>query len=166
LDLEVTDSNSAALTPAKKVIPIVESEVRRSPRLKRINKGFKPESCAGKKCRACNPNPPDMSLSLIKNLGANLCQIDENILSEKALNQKVRKSSNASAVTNAVAQKKGKISKAQEKKQMKENKKPKDVGPDAQLEDTEQMEEEDAREEEDVDPAFTGKAAGKKKSKK
>jgi hypothetical protein len=31
---------------------------------------------------------------------------------------------------------------------------------------TEQMEEEDAREEEDVDPAFTGKAAGKKKSKK
>jgi hypothetical protein len=49
---------------------------------------------------------------------------------------------------------------------MKEKKKPKDAGPDAQLEDTEQMEEEDAREEEDVDPAFTGKAAGKKKSKK
>jgi hypothetical protein len=115
----------------------VESEVRRSPRLKNNNKGFKPDSCAGKKCLACNPNPPDMSLSLIKNLGANLCQIDESILSKKALNQKVRKSGNAAAVANAAAQKKGKISKAQKKKQLRENKKSKDARPDAQFKDTE-----------------------------
>jgi hypothetical protein len=66
-----------------------------------------------------------------------LCQIDESILSKKALNQKVRKSGNAAAVANAAAQKKGKISKAQKKKQLRENKKPKDAGPDVQFKDTE-----------------------------
>lgn len=50
----------------KKRTPLVESEMRRSPRLKEINKGFKADSCASKKCFACNPNPPDLSLEMIK----------------------------------------------------------------------------------------------------
>lgn len=66
----------------------VETEVRRSPRLKESNKGFKPGSCADKRCLACLPNPPDLSRHLIKKLGSELCKIDEYLLTEEALNQK------------------------------------------------------------------------------
>jgi hypothetical protein len=64
----------------------VESEVRRSPRLKENNKGFKP--CLDKRCLACNTNPPDLSLRLIKKLGVNIGKVDENLLSEGNLNKK------------------------------------------------------------------------------
>jgi hypothetical protein len=67
--------------------------VRRGPRLKEANKGFKADCYTSKKCLACNPNPPDLSQVLIKKLGHNLCQIDKGLLSEKALNQKKKKSS-------------------------------------------------------------------------
>lgn len=65
---------------------------------------------------ACNPSPPDLSQALIKKLGSSLCQIDE-LLSEKALNQKKKKS--------------GKIV---SKKTLKENVKPFKVNPAAQEE--------------------------------
>lgn len=82
---------------AKKIL--VESEVR-SPRLKVINKGFKASL-------ACNSSPLDLPLKMIKNLGANYCQIDDDLLSEKALSTRKKK-----------------ISKTVEKKKMKENKTP------------------------------------------
>ena len=82
----------------KKRNPLVESEMRRSLRLKEANKCFKPGTCTSKKCLACTPNPPDLSLDMIKNLGTSLCQIEENHLSESSLNQKKKKSSKSAKV--------------------------------------------------------------------
>lgn len=89
--------------------------MRRSPRLKEANKGFKADCYTSKKCLACNPNPPDLSQVLIKKLGHNLYQIDKGLLSKKALNQKKKKSS-----------------KSVSKKALKENMKPSRVIFDAQ----------------------------------
>jgi hypothetical protein len=107
--LLITQSpSSKSLKKGKKaLVPLVESEVRRSPRIKENNKGFKTTSCTSKKCLACNPNPLDLSLSMIKNLGTTYCQVEEGLLSEKALNMKKKKSS-----------------KTVGKKQLKENKVP------------------------------------------
>lgn len=74
----------------KKNPPLVESQVR-SPQLKEVNKGFKADCCASKKCWACNSNPPKLSQAMIKKLGHDLCQIDEDLLSEEALKQKKKK---------------------------------------------------------------------------
>lgn len=87
-DVVTKNQQPAGILPekrSKKSTPLVESEVRRSPRLNDANKGFKPDGCPNKKCLACNPNPPELSHSLIKNLGLTLCQIDDDLLSEKAL---------------------------------------------------------------------------------
>lgn len=62
--------------------------MRRSPRLKEVNKGFKADCCTSKKCLACNSDPPELSQVMIKKMGHNLCQIDEGLLSIEALNQK------------------------------------------------------------------------------
>lgn len=105
----------------KNKAPVVESEVRRSPRLKESNKGFKPNSCADKRCFACSPNPPDLPLHLMKKLGADFCQIDEKLLSEENLNQKRKKMVCKTAPDNDSTEDTGKKKK---KKQMKENKKP------------------------------------------
>jgi hypothetical protein len=75
-----------------KLLYIVESQIRRSPRLKEINKGFKADSCSSRKCLTCNPNPPDLSHSMIQKIGSKVCKIDENLLTEKTLNQKKKRS--------------------------------------------------------------------------
>lgn len=93
----------------KAKVPLVETQVRRSPRIKENNKGFKADICSSKKCLACNPNPPDLSPAMINKLGTSLYQIDENIMSEKVLNLKKKETS-----------------KTITKKQLKENKKPKE----------------------------------------
>jgi hypothetical protein len=60
-------------TPVKKTkknkTPIVESAVRRSPRLRESNRGFKPGACTDRRCLACTPTPPDLPLHLIKVFG-------------------------------------------------------------------------------------------------
>ncbi|KXG35793.1 hypothetical protein SORBI_3002G229200 [Sorghum bicolor] len=68
--------------------PLVETEVRRSPRLKARNKGFKPNTCFSKKCLACLATPPDLSIELIKDIGVNLCQVDEHLLTDISLSKK------------------------------------------------------------------------------
>lgn len=86
----------------KKVI--VESEVRRSPRLKEANKGLKPIGCPTKRCSSCPPNPPELSMHLIKKLGADFCNVDEKSISEISLSQKKRKygKSKAGSITAAI----------------------------------------------------------------
>ena len=91
-------------------VVLVKTEVRRSPRLKLNNKGFKADHNS-KKCLGCNPNPPDLTPTMIKKLGTSFCQIDEDVLTEKVLKPKKKKSS--------------KKSKTVEVKQLKENKQPK-----------------------------------------
>lgn len=119
-------------TPTKKgkksarnnVTPTVESEVR-SPRLKESNKGFKLGSCHDKRCLACNSSPPDLPIPLIKKLGVDLCKVDENLLSEEALNQRWkrnRKEENKDA--GATGDKKEMPRKIKKGKQAKENNNP------------------------------------------
>jgi hypothetical protein len=49
--------------------PLVESEVRRSPRIVELNKGFKKHSsCNDKNCLPCNAAPPVSQKKVIKNL--------------------------------------------------------------------------------------------------
>ena len=56
--------------------PIVESAVRRSARIQAHTKGFKSDSCT-KNCLACSSEPPTLSTSAIKKIGATLCQLSE-----------------------------------------------------------------------------------------
>ena len=60
-------------------VVLVETKVRRSPKLKLNNKGFKANSCNSKNCLGCNPNPQDLTSTMIKKLGTSCYQIDENV---------------------------------------------------------------------------------------
>jgi hypothetical protein len=72
------------------MVPGLHSLATEQP-LKVNNKGFKVVSCNSKKCLGCNPNPPDLSPTMIKKLGTSFCQIDENILTEIFLIEKILK---------------------------------------------------------------------------
>lgn len=52
------------------------------------NKGFKAFTCSSKKCLACTPSPPNMSLEMIQRFGKSYCQIEEDLLTEKDLKNK------------------------------------------------------------------------------
>jgi len=71
----------------KKGSPLVENEVRRSPRLKEIYKGFKQNVYFNKKCLVCAPNPPTLPVK-IKKLAVDFCKVDEALVSEDELNKK------------------------------------------------------------------------------
>jgi hypothetical protein len=66
----------------------VDIEVRRSERLKMINKGFKNSSCPGKNCFCSNIAPPTLSQKVIRSLGKDLCKIPPKNLSDEALKMK------------------------------------------------------------------------------
>jgi hypothetical protein len=58
--------------------PLVESEVRRSPRLVEVNKGFKKHStCSDKNCQPCNATPPISQKKVIKNLATSFYKVAE-----------------------------------------------------------------------------------------
>jgi hypothetical protein len=68
--------------------PLYEEEVRRSPRLKSLNKGFKPKSYDDRYCFGCNVSPPTLSARVISNLGATLSKISCDKLSNEGLSKK------------------------------------------------------------------------------
>jgi hypothetical protein len=58
--------------------PLVESEVRRSPRIVELNKGSKKHSCCNDKhCLPCNAAPPVSQKKVIKNLATSFCKVAE-----------------------------------------------------------------------------------------
>ncbi|TVU40687.1 hypothetical protein EJB05_14157, partial [Eragrostis curvula] len=65
--------------------PVVESEVRRSDRVKDRNKGYRSSACAHRDCFACSAEPPTLSKKVIKNLGVTLCKIPHQAMSDEAL---------------------------------------------------------------------------------
>lgn len=81
---------------------IVDSLVRRSLRVKKTKRGFKTTTCPHKNCLACDNELPTISPSIIKNLGAAFCKIEESKLSLEALKKKKTK---AKSVIGAKAQK-------------------------------------------------------------
>jgi hypothetical protein len=59
-------------------VPLVETEVRRSPRLVLLNDGFKNHtSCSSKNCLICNANPPLINSKVVKNLASSFCKVDD-----------------------------------------------------------------------------------------
>jgi hypothetical protein len=69
-------------------VRLVETDVRRSSRLKVRNKGFKSTVCTKANCVACSSKPPTLSTSAVRNLGKELAQIDPDLLTDDSLMKK------------------------------------------------------------------------------
>ena len=76
---------------AKRNLAIVESEVRRSPRLTGITKGFKFSICSALSCMACKSVPPIVGKKTLKKLAVDFCGIKESEVDSKILQPKRRK---------------------------------------------------------------------------
>jgi len=70
---------------AKGKAVISEDDLRRSLRLKKVNKGFKTSACKDKNCLGCSVYPPTISPAIIRNLGASFCNINPEDLSNENL---------------------------------------------------------------------------------
>jgi len=68
--------------------PIVDSEVRRSNRVKEKCNGFKTSQCKIANCLGCSVKPPILQEEQLRNIGTSLCQIPQDQLEEGALNKK------------------------------------------------------------------------------
>ncbi|TVU38191.1 hypothetical protein EJB05_11547, partial [Eragrostis curvula] len=68
--------------------PMVETEVRRSARIKEQNQGFKKGSCSHKNCLACSNEPPVLHPNLIKNLGTAFAKMKTDMISDEILHKK------------------------------------------------------------------------------
>lgn len=92
----VQDAGSSPKTVNKKRIskrktPLVDNEVKRSPRFQMNNNGSKPIGFPNKKCLACSPSTPTLSSKAIRNLGVQLCEMDPEALDDGALKKKKRR---------------------------------------------------------------------------
>jgi hypothetical protein len=66
--------------------PLVESEVRRSPRLVLLNDGYRNHvNCQDKNCLSCHAAPPIINTKIVKNLAASLCKVDEETVEKKLM---------------------------------------------------------------------------------
>jgi len=88
---------------SKRPAPVVDSQVRRSERVKQGSNGFKNSSCSSKKCTSCNP--PTLSNKVIRNLGVQFCSLDPEALEDENLIK-------GGGQKEPVAKKKSKIAKA------------------------------------------------------
>jgi hypothetical protein len=58
--------------------PLVECEVRRSPRIVELNARYKQHSmCTDKNCLSCSAAPPIIKHRIVKNLASSFCKINE-----------------------------------------------------------------------------------------
>jgi hypothetical protein len=72
---------------------VVESEVRRSPRIQNSKSGFKHTTTTEKKCcLPCCVNPPTLKKEAIKKIAINLCGMEETEISDELLQAKKQKS--------------------------------------------------------------------------
>ena len=71
----------------KSKCPLVENEVRRSPRIQLLNNGFK-NPCPNNDCLPCNENPPIINTKLVRNLASSFCKVAEEGLEEKLSKKK------------------------------------------------------------------------------
>jgi len=95
----LTDSRMTREIPPKKrnckrIAPVVvESEVRRSPRIQNSKSGFKHKTTTEKKCcLPCCVKPPTLKREAIKKIVINLCGMEEAEISDDLLQMKKQKS--------------------------------------------------------------------------
>ncbi|TVU00955.1 hypothetical protein EJB05_53612, partial [Eragrostis curvula] len=81
--------------------PMVETEVRRSDRIRAQNQGFKRGSCTHRNCLACSNEPPVLHPDLIKNLGTTFAKMKPDMTADEALHKKKKqKATIGSRITN------------------------------------------------------------------
>jgi hypothetical protein len=74
-------------------LPLVETEVRRSPRLVILNEGYTNHAnCTRKNCLNCNAAPPLINSKVVKNMTSSFCKVDEKEVDRKLV--KIRKAAN------------------------------------------------------------------------
>jgi hypothetical protein len=78
IDLAAQNGNYSILKDAK---------TRRSLRQKALHKGYKNSPCSNKNCLGCSLDPPTLSPSVIKNLGATFCNINPDKLAVEKLSK-------------------------------------------------------------------------------
>lgn len=81
-------SPSSRKRSLKRSSAIVETEVRRSTRIRDSVKGFKSTACSNKKCLACVTKPPTLKKETIKKIASDFCDMDESELNDDLLQQK------------------------------------------------------------------------------
>ena len=62
---------------------LVDTEVRRSDRIRNNNEGFKSKPCPDFNCLPCNASPPELQNKVVKNLSASFCKVGDNELDSK-----------------------------------------------------------------------------------
>jgi hypothetical protein len=65
--------------------PVIETETRRSSRIRDRNFGFKHNTCLTKNCLACSASPPSFTTKMIKEVGEQYCKISSNKLTDTTL---------------------------------------------------------------------------------
>jgi hypothetical protein len=83
-------SEDALITPKRKrregKVPLVESEVRRSPRLVLLNDGYKNHAnCSDRHCLTCNAAPLIINTKVVKNLAMSFCKVPEETVEKRIL---------------------------------------------------------------------------------
>lgn len=84
--------------------PLVETEVRRSCRHQKFNKGFKKSVCVDRDCLACHTIPPPVPARVVKNLNTTFCKANAQDTTEEKLtirNKKLRGSTTLKESTKA-----------------------------------------------------------------
>lgn len=67
---------------------VVESQVRRSPRVKGQKMGFKNPQCPNKHCLGCNATPSVLTPKALRKLGSTLCDVDPDSIADAILSKK------------------------------------------------------------------------------
>ena len=75
----------------KRTAAVVETEVRRSPRIKSSNKGFRSEGCKEKNCFACRVKPPTLKKENIRKIAIQFCNLDDYEICDDSLQGKRKK---------------------------------------------------------------------------
>ncbi|CAN6283724.1 unnamed protein product [Urochloa humidicola] len=84
----ITPRPSAADKKGKAPQAIVDTEVRRSPRMKKLKKGYRNAACSERACLGCEVSPPLISPAVIRNLGTAFCKLEADKLTANALRTK------------------------------------------------------------------------------
>jgi hypothetical protein len=85
------DSVTTSTLPLKRKqakAPLVDTEVRRSDRLKGKHQGFKSNACPERECFCCSIEVPTVTSKVIRSLGKDFCHIPEEKLNEEKLKKK------------------------------------------------------------------------------
>lgn len=68
--------------------PVVDSEVRRSSRVKGRTNGFKPSGCKITNCLGCKLDPPTIPIETLQAIGTEMCQMNAEEVEEATLIKK------------------------------------------------------------------------------